>query len=104
MRQTTEQELTKRFDPETRVRVWIKGVRYGLFGDRKTPKNPPIYKLKNVPWHMTERVTVLFDKPKSYLLDGDECLRDGVAYHVTNALPRPHEQSGSRNERKKSRT
>lgn len=71
MRTISQSRLYERFG-NANCRYWLKNIK-GVAGTATFDK---------VPWKYVERVTVLFSEPKCYLVDGDACYRDGVAFVV----------------------
>jgi hypothetical protein len=67
MLKLTQTEIISRFGWEAKCRV-----------SYKNKKRKVETKICHVDWKNAIAITVLFDKPKSYLVDGDEAIRDGV--------------------------
>lgn len=63
----TPNEIQSRFDKESDCRV-----------SYRNQKRIVKCKLKYINWKNVSAVTILFENPHSYLIDGEECKRDGV--------------------------
>jgi hypothetical protein len=63
----TPNEIQSRFDKESDCRV-------SYHNQKRIVK----CKLKYINWKTVAALTVIFEKPYSYLIDGEECRRDGV--------------------------
>jgi hypothetical protein len=67
MIELTQQEIIDRFDCQSKCRISYMGKKTKILG-----------RLWQVDWNKCVALTILFDRPKSYLVDGDEAIRDGV--------------------------
>ena len=85
MRKITLQNLIDKFGREARCHIWVKGRRgrvcYSQPGALRK-SGPVTYKLGDIHRYEVVKVTVLFDEPKSYLINGEACPRPGVNYQI----------------------
>lgn len=63
----TKEEIIEKFTDQAKCRISYKG--------HKVPLNGVIWQIN---WKQVAAITVLFEKPKFHIHNGDACYRDGV--------------------------
>jgi len=72
MKKVSIQEIVDKFGKDARCRVH--------YQNEKTPVETQLSKIGR--GQKIVKITVLFDEPKYYMINGDACYRDGVRYLI----------------------
>ena len=78
---TTQQRILRKWPSDTKCQVW-----YQNQAAREQT-------LGTVDWSQrVQKIKVIFEKEKCYLIDGDACYRDGVCYRIVKEEDLPKRQ------------